>query len=191
MKSTTNELVNLIDEYSNIFSSSKYAEVCCVYQYSLFDSPVYVGMSHNGHKNRFRKQLKSIFIDKNFNMKSPVLGYRKQNARDRFIYDIHEKSLNLHGLSLKILSLEHDNLGNDYEFVKDMIDRYSVSVYEQVLMNAHYRRGEDGMLLNKNPPANTSNALMTVRTKSHVVNDIREDKVTVYDFMKDDYEIQI
>jgi hypothetical protein len=180
------DIVKLIDDFNQKFSSKVFKDVFCVYHYYLGNSPIYVGISTDGHRNRFKKQLSAIFIDRNLNRKSPSIPVHVSgNCREAFIEKIHNSGMNLNEISLRVLPVYKQKLGSDnYDFLIDLVNQYGFGMFEKMVMNNHYFNGSNSHLLNVKIPNKHENLLYT-KSDSCFIRDILESRktVTVEDFM--------
>lgn len=167
--------VDLITEYKKILSSRKYINSVCVYQYNFFDKPLYIGVSTNGHANRFYKQLRGLY-DRSYNRKNQLKLYTPDNIREAWVEKVHTKKLNIESMSLRILSLEPDSIGHqNFEELLDLAYHYgySINFFEQIMLNHYYIRGEDEYILNSQKPNYSS--WLNVDSKSTFVSRLKNE----------------
>lgn len=148
----SNKNFMFLNAYNEKIDPSVFKNIDCIYTYSLMGNPIYVGSSINFFKNRLSKQLPSLYINKFLNMKSPSKGYNKKNARERFVYDIHEMNFNIDALTLDIFCLHKNFLGIDYDTILKITELNSIAYLEQAIINKFLFNGE--VLLNKIPALN-------------------------------------
>jgi hypothetical protein len=165
--------MNVLDEYKEKISTLQFKNDSCVYQYSFFGKPLYIGISTNGHVNRFNKQIRTLF-ERDYNRKSPNLGLVNGNIREPWIEKWHKKGLSINGVTLQILSLEKDNIGDhNYDRILELSYHHggSISFYEQILLNYYHMTGNSSYLLNSSKPTRLS--WLDVKTDSIFVKDLR------------------
>lgn len=159
-----------LDAFNNKINPSIFKNIDCIYTYCLMGNPVYVGSSINFYKNRLAKQLPALYVNKFSNMKSPSKGYNRKNARERFIYDIHEMNINIDALTLDIFCLHKNFLGEDYNPILKISDTNSIAYIEQAIINKFIFNGET--LLNRVPALNHRTINMDVNSGSAFSRDI-------------------
>lgn len=167
--------VDLLTAYKNIWSSRNYINSVCVYQYNFFDKPLYIGVSTNGHANRFYKQLRALY-DRSFNKKNQLKLYTPDNIREAWVEKVHTKKLNIESMSLRVLSLEPECVGKqNFEELVELAYHYgySINFFEQIMFNHYYIKGEDEYLLNTQKPTNSS--WLKVDSKSTFVNRLKKE----------------
>lgn len=180
----TLDTVTLIDEYSQRISSSKFNDTFCLYQYYYEDDPLYVGISTDGNRNRFKKNLRSIFVDKELNRKCPDKPlHMKGNARDTWIVKLHAYGLDLNKITLKVLPIDEKHLGHDnYFFLVDLANDYGFGVFERITLNSYIRNALVSYLLNSQVPHKYNN-LFTTKSKTKFVKDVMSRTLTIENFM--------
>jgi hypothetical protein len=164
--------MNVLDEHKIKMSTHIYKNDVCVYLYSFFNKPCYIGMTTNGHVNRFYKQIRALY-DREYNKKNPEKLLWKNNIREPWIERFHRLNWNAEALSLQILCLEKNNVGSDnYARLLDLAEHHHASIgfFEQTLINYYCTNGLDDSLLNVNSPSKVS--WYTMRSKSQFVEDL-------------------
>lgn len=176
--------VALIDEYSQRISSSKFNDTFCLYQYYYDDEPLYVGISTDGNRNRFRKNLRSIFVDKELNRKCPDKPlHMKGNARDTWIVKLHALGLDLNKITLRVLPVDETHLGYDnYLFLVDLANDYGFGIFERITLNRYVRNALSSLVLNSQVPHKYYNLFHT-KSKSKFIKDVMNRTLTVEQFM--------
>ena len=172
-KAGTSDITDVIDRHRKVLQTQKFINSTCVYYYTYINNPLYVGMSTNGHANRFHKHMKT-FVNRNYNKKSPTSILVSGNIRDPFIERFHRNNYDVEHVKLHILSLERDNLNaRDYEEILELVDQYaySASFFEQIMMNGWFSDGMDKFILNISKPKKDN--WLIKKSKSKFIDDLR------------------
>jgi len=164
--------MNVLDEHKRKMSTLMYKNDVCIYLYSFFNKPCYIGMTTNGHVNRFYKQIRALY-DRDYNKKNPEKLLWGNNIREPWIERFHKMKFNPEALTLQILCLEKNNVGADnYEKLLDLAEYHhsSIGFFEQTLINYYHMAGIDDSMLNVNPPSKVS--WYSMRSRSKFVEDL-------------------
>lgn len=158
------------DFFNNEIPPHLFAGMDCIYEYVLMETPIYVGSSTNFFRNRLTRQLPALYINKFFNMKSPSLGYNRKNAREKFIYDIHELNINKDALTLNILCLNKNVLKEKYNKIIEITKMNNIGFVEQGIINTYIRNGIQ--LLNKVPATHHRKLTSDISSGSKFSHDV-------------------
>jgi hypothetical protein len=166
--------MDIIDNHRKRLQTQKFINSTCVYYYTYIENPLYVGMSTNGHSNRFYKHMRT-FVERNYNKKSPMMPLLSGNIREPFIEKFHHNKYDTEYVKLHILSLEKENLNpRDYDDVLGLVDQYaySASFFEQIMMNGWFAKGLDKYVLNSSKPKKDN--WLIKKSKSKFIKDLNE-----------------